>query len=284
MKNDLPPLLQHPTAAMGSRARRGFPRGAGGPRGRSGAFFALVWGLMPGCVHYQVELPGVLDLRSDGRSASPDSRTPARSVTGESAWLTLDSVTRDGAALRIQHRHGWFGLTLLAPGVVPVSHTDVGSVVRRGFEQGAVYRAVRLRHALEPGDVLVELAARCTLMMLCPWANVLAPIGPIMTLTLDAERVAMSTARSVPGSGEAGPAEPPPAWLPPRGGPPPAPAGEQPPPPAAAVADEEELPPPPPLLTPADGTLGGASPAPDANLDPVPDDNEAFRLTEEDEK
>jgi 2-oxoglutarate dehydrogenase E2 component (dihydrolipoamide succinyltransferase) len=76
------------------------------------AAIVAVTASVPGCRSFEANVPGVLDLRSDGSAAAPatDKLAPNPETTREGVGgiLTGNGVQANGADVTIEDRHWWF--------------------------------------------------------------------------------------------------------------------------------------------------------------------------------
>lgn len=130
-------------------------------------------GPLSGCFHYTAQVPGVLDLRSDGSTAVPNEAplgVPAVGGTREAAADDADPITRTGVSslfagdgvveqgtqFTVEERHWFLGLTTWAPGLFLISNPSSSEELDAALGGEAV-RNLRVGHEVGLTDVLLTL-------------------------------------------------------------------------------------------------------------------------------
>ncbi len=152
--------------------------------------------VLTGCFHTEVMLPGVLDVRSDGSSATANAALmkPVPDVTtrtGVSGIIYGDGATSTAAAVKVEDRQ-WFVLAL-----VPVLN-DMGAVeLKAAIGDGALRKTV-------VGDGMTGLEAGVAVGLTCvswiPVVNIisLANLLPRISVHAQGERIGGSAATEPP--------------------------------------------------------------------------------------
>ncbi len=145
--------------------------------------------LVASCMHYQTEIPGVLDLRSDGSAAAsaPVKNMPSGDVnrSGFNSIFSGDGLkTRDGK-VTVEERHYWI------IGLIPIFNTSARDELDAALGN-AVLRDVTLSYEEDIVDVATMLVP--VLVNSIPFVGQALSIAtgvflPPMTFGLEARRV-----------------------------------------------------------------------------------------------
>ena len=144
------------------------------------------------CVHYSADIPGVLDLRSDGKDTPPPhdalvvDKVAARA--GFDALLDGVGVQADGNRVSVEDRHTWLGITAVAPGTLLVFNGDVRPELEAALGKKGALRNLYIGHEQSLMDALTW-AARAVPFVVCPVGTACAPVGPTMTFRASGERI-----------------------------------------------------------------------------------------------
>jgi len=208
---------------------------------------------LSGCFHYTANVPGVLDLRSDGSSAAPneaalvgptgaeqtdaageeDAASPI-TRTGVSSLFAGDGIVEQGTQFTIEDRHWFIGLTTWAPGLFLISNPSATEELEAALGGEAV-RNLHLGHTVALTDVLLTVGVGIV-PVIGTCASVLVAPRP-WTFTASGERIravrSAAVAPPVEPPAEEPPAEEPPAEEPPAEEPP----AEEPPPTAESAVE-----------------------------------------------
>lgn len=148
-----------------------------------------------GCFHYTANVPGVLDLRSDGSDAAPASGpiVVKEGVTRSGFDEILDGkgVQVNGSTVIVEDRHTWIGITSLAPGMLLLFNGDSRPEMEVALGEKGALRNVYIGHRYDVMDFLIEFGEGVVLGLCPPLSAVVFTCVPPgnMTFTASGQRV-----------------------------------------------------------------------------------------------
>lgn len=176
---------------------------------------------LAGCFHYTADVPGVLDLRSDGSQAAPNEEAlvaPAPSAPGEeppalrrdgvAAILEGDGVVEQGTRFTLEDRHWFLGATAWFPGLF-LTFNDSSAEELDAALGGQALRNLRLGHKLMMTDVLLTVGVGLIPVVGTCASLLVAPRPWTFTASGERVRTASLARKPAPEKPEAPPPAPP---------------------------------------------------------------------------
>jgi hypothetical protein len=195
-----------------------------------------------GCYHYTTDVPGVLDLRSDGASAQENAAAIENkegdevSRDGFMGFLNGAGVQAEGSKFTVEDRHLFLGIVI--PGLFVIMNDSASEELDAAMGEGGAIRKVRIGHTEDMMSILLSIGTRIVAGIV-PVVNAIA--SPVVNITNPFWFTFTASGERIQGSGGKGAMAPPPppADAPPPPPPPPPPPAEGDAPPATDAAPEE---------------------------------------------
>jgi hypothetical protein len=170
---------------------------------RSLLLLALALSPTTGCYRYATDIPGVLDLRSDGTEAPSRSEPPVAPEAKREGLLALfagPGVREDGADITVEDRHVFGGATLLAPGLFLLTNDSAFPELKATLREEGL-RDLRVGQRRTGMDVALELGVAMVPGLGC--ATLLVAPRPF-TFTASGRRVVLQPPQALPAEAEGG--------------------------------------------------------------------------------